>query len=87
MLPRITMCSNGKNTVKSRVGVIHSCMFDMHSNVPCILHTPSMKHTSQSSGSSVMCGAARLHSSTPAAAQHRSVLLVKRNFMRNSSGK
>lgn len=53
MLPRITMCSRGKNTVKSRVGVIHSWMFDMHSNVPSILHIPSMKHISQSSGRKV----------------------------------
>ena len=87
MLPSIIMCSMGKNTVKSRLGVIHSWMFDMHSNVPCILHIPSMKHTSHSKGSSVMCGAARLHSRTPVAAAHSSVLLVKRNFIRNNTGK
>lgn len=87
MLPKMMMCNRGKNTVKSRVGVIQSWMLDMHSNVPCILHTPSMKHTSQSRGKNVMQGASRLHNRTPAAAAHSNVLFVKRNFMRNNSGK
>ena len=81
------ICSTGKNTVKSRVGLIQSWMLDMHSNVPCILHIPSMKHTSHSKGRKVMCGAIRLQSNTPVAAPQSSVLLVKRNFMRNNKGK
>ena len=34
MLPKMMMCSIGKNTVKSRLGVIHSWMVDIASKVP-----------------------------------------------------
>ena len=73
--------------MKSRLGVIHSCMVDMHSNVPCILHTPSTKHTAHSSGRNDMCGAARLQAITPVAAAASSVLLVNLNFILNRIGK
>ena len=43
----------GKNTVKSRFGVIHSWMFEMHSKVPCILQIPSTKQIAQSKGRTV----------------------------------
>ena len=87
MQPRITICSTGKKAVKSRCGVIHSCMVDMHSKVPCILHIPSTKHKAHSNGSSRTCGATRLQTSAPAAAAVSSVRFVKRNFMRKSIGK
>ena len=59
----------------------------MHSNVPCILQMPSMKQMAHSRGRKVTRVASRLHISAPVAAAVSRVLLVKRNFMRNSSGK
>ena len=50
MLPNIIMCSMGKNTVKTRFGVIQSWMVDIHSKVPCILQMPSTKQITQSKG-------------------------------------
>lgn len=87
MLPRMMMCRTGKNMVKSRFGVIQNWILDMHSNVPCILHTPSTKHSAHSRGRKVMCGASRLQAITPRAADDRRVLLVKRNFIRKRMGK
>ena len=48
---------------------------------------PSMKHINHNSGRKVICGAIRLQTNTPNAADVSNVLFVKRNFMRNSKGK
>lgn len=56
-----TICSSGKNTAKSRFGVIHNCMFDMHSKVPCIFAIPHNTHRIQSRGSGRRNVASRLH--------------------------
>ena len=59
----------------------------LNSKVPWILHMPSMKHINHNSGRKVICGAIRLQTNTPNAADVSNVLFVKRNFMRNSKGK
>ena len=41
MLPNTTQYSNGKKMVKSRLGVIHSWMVDIHSKVPHNLKKPA----------------------------------------------
>ena len=82
-----TICKIGKNTPKSRFGVIHNCMFDIHSNVPCIFAIPHTTHNAHSSGRGIFIVASRLQTKTTAAATISSSLLVKRNFMRNSTGK
>ena len=87
ILPKITTCRPGKNTVKSRFGVIHNWIFDIHSNVPWILQIPSTKQTAHNRGKKVICGASRLQIKAPEAAAIINVLLVKRNFIRNKIGK
>ena len=81
------MCSIGKKTPKSRLGVIHSCMVDIHSNVPCILAMPHSTHSAHNSGSGIRNVASRLHTTITAADVMSSSLLLKRNFMRKSTGK
>ena len=81
------MCSTGKNTAKSRRGVIHNCMLLMCSKVPCSLAMPSMKHTTSSSGIYVERMVMRLQTAMTIAEPMMSCWLVKRNFMRKSMGK
>jgi len=82
-----TMCRTGKKTAKSRRGVIHNWMFDMHSKVPCILAMPAMKQTTSRRGIDVECIVMRLHTPMTMAAPQSNCWLVKRNFMRKSRGK
>ena len=51
-------------------------MLDIHSKVPWILHMPSMKHINHNSGRKVICGAIRLQTNTPNAADVSNVLFV-----------
>lgn len=81
------MCRMGKNTAKSRLGVIHSWMLLMHSNVPCILAMPQMTHISHITGKGKGSSTSRLQAMMTAADDMSSSRLVNRNFMRNSNGK
>ena len=80
------MCSTGKNTAKSRLGVIHCWMLLMHSNVPCIFAIPAMKHTARSSGIDWLCMVTRLQMPITIAEVQRSCRLVNLNFILNSIG-
>lgn len=81
------MWSTGKNTAKSRRGVIHSWMLLINSKVPCSLAMPPMKHTTSSSGMKVVWMVTRLVTAMTTAEVMSSCWLVKRNFMRKSMGK
>ena len=67
-----TMWSTGKKTAKSRLGVIHSWMLDMHSKVACSLAMPEMKHVRSRSGMKVECMVMRLQMAMMMAEVHRS---------------
>ena len=82
----LTICME-KKTAKSRRGVIQSWMLLMHSNVPCILAIPAMKHTIMSTGIDWQCIVSTLHMARTMAEPQSNCLLVKRNFMRKSIGK
>ena len=48
--PCTISCMQQKKTDMSRTGVSHSCMVDMHSNVPHMRNTPATKHAANNTG-------------------------------------
>ena len=69
---RRMMWRTGKNTAKSRLGVIHSCMLLIHSKVPCILAIPAMKHATTNTGIEWLCMVMMLQMPMTMAEVHKS---------------
>ena len=80
------ICKIGKKIPKSRSGVIHNWIFDMHSKVPCIFATPARKQTGSRIAMFVVRIVIKLHTAITTAEVISSCWFVKRNFIRNSIG-
>ena len=62
--PCTISCMQQKKTDMSRTGVSHSCMVDMHSNVPHMRNTPATKHAANNTGREPVFMHARLQDRT-----------------------